>query len=82
MIFRRLDQGETTKAVKHREQMILKTTLRSMAPILIFQMGSRSFAFTGEKRRKEFRKTYLDISLTCISYNNVLKKICVRHFND
>lgn len=48
MIFRRLDQGETTKVVKHREQMILKTTLRSMAPILIFQMDSRSLAFTEE----------------------------------
>lgn len=28
------------------------------------------------------RKILCDISLTRISYNNVLKKICVRHFND
>lgn len=33
---------------------------------------------TAEKRIKVYR----DISLTCIPYNNVLKKICVRHFND
>ena len=27
-------------------------------------------------------KIYRNMLLTCISYNNVLKKICVRHFND
>ena len=62
--------------------MILKATLRSMASILIYKMDPIFLAFTEKSRSKKATPTYVDILLTCISYNNVLKKICVRHFND
>lgn len=84
MIFQRLDQREKkTKGSKQGTKlMILKATLRSMASILIYKMDPIFLAFTEKSRSKKATPTYVDILLTCISYNNVLKKICVRHFND
>lgn len=83
MIFQRLDQREKKKRRgQKREQMILKATLWSMASILLYKMDPIFLAFTEKWRSKKATPTYVDILLTCISYNNVLKKICVRHFND